>query len=222
MELTENTLQVLRNFASIHQNIVIQEGNILRTVSEAKTVLARSEIDVDFPSSFGVYDLGELLSVLSLVESPRIAFDEKFLTISDGSGRSSVKYFYSDPNILTSSTKDISMPDPDVSFRLDRETMNKIKRAASVFGHTEVSVTKEDGAIILTVLNNEDPTSNTLKIMVDGSSDLNDFKLIFNINNLKMIDGDYDVNLSSKLISHFVNTESNVEYWVALQKTSKF
>lgn len=222
MELTENTLQVLRNFASIHQNIVIQEGNILRTVSEAKTVLARSEVDVDFPSSFGVYDLGELLSVLSLVESPRIAFDEKFLTISDGSGRSSVKYFYSDPNILTSSTKDISMPDPDVSFRLDRETMNKIKRAASVFGHTEVSVTKEDGAIILTVLNNEDPTSNTLKIMVDGSSDLNDFKLIFNINNLKMIDGDYDVSLSSKLISHFVNTESNVEYWVALQKTSKF
>ena len=221
MELTENTLQVLRNFASIHQNIVIQEGNVLRTVSEAKTVLARSEIDVEFPSSFGVYDLGELLSVLSLVESPRIAFDDKFLTIADGSGRSSVKYFYSDPNILTSSSKDISMPDPDVSFRLDRDTMNKIKRAASVFGHTEVSVTKEDGSIVLTVLNNEDPTSNTMKIVVDGSSDLDDFKLIFNINNLKMIDGDYDVYLSSKLISHFVNTESNVEYWVALQKTSK-
>ena len=221
MELTENTLQVLRNFASIHQNIVIQEGNVLRTVSEAKTVLARSEIDVEFPSSFGVYDLGELLSVLSLVESPRIAFDEKFLTIADGSGRSSVKYFYSDPNILTSSSKDISMPDPDVSFRLDRDTMNKIKRAASVFGHTDVSVTKEDGSIVLTVLNNEDPTSNTMKIVVDGSSDLDDFKLIFNINNLKMIDGDYDVYLSSKLISHFVNTESNVEYWVALQKTSK-
>ena len=221
MELTENTLQVLRNFASIHQNIVIQEGNVLRTVSEGTTVLARSEIDVEFPSSFGVYDLGELLSVLSLVESPRIAFDEKFLTIADGSGRSSVKYFYSDPNILTSSSKDISMPDPDVSFRLDRDTMNKIKRAASVFGHTEVSVTKEDGSIVLTVLNNEDPTSNTMKIVVDGSSDLDDFKLIFNINNLKMIDGDYDVYLSSKLISHFVNTESNVEYWVALQKTSK-
>ena len=99
MELTENTLQVLRNFASIHQNIVIQEGNVLRTVSEAKTVLARSEIDVEFPSSFGVYDLGELLSVLSLVESPRIAFDDKFLTIADGSGRSSVKYFYSDQRL---------------------------------------------------------------------------------------------------------------------------
>lgn len=222
MELSENTLQVLRNFASIHSNIVIQEGNVLRTVSEAKTVLARSEVDVEFPASFGVYDLGEFLSVLNLVDSPRIAFEEKFLTISDGSGRSSVKYFYSDPNILTSSNKDVSMPDPDVSFRLDRETMNRIKRAAAVFGHTEVAVTKEGGAIVLTVLNNEDPTSNTLKMVVDGSSDAEDFKMIFNINNLKMIDGDYDVYLSSKLISHFVNTESNVEYWVALQKTSKF
>jgi hypothetical protein len=114
------------------------------------------------------------------------------------------------------------MPDPDVSFRLDQETMSRIKRAASVFGHTEVAVTKEDGVIVLTVLNNEDPTSNTLKIAVDGNSDAEDFKMIFNINNLKMIDGDYDVYLSSKLISHFVNTESNVEYWVALQKTSKF
>ena len=60
------------------------------------------------------------------------------------------------------------MPDPDVSFRLDRDTMNKIKRAASVFGHTEVSVTKEDGSIVLTVLNNEDPTSNTMKIVVQS------------------------------------------------------
>ena len=222
MELSENTLQVLRNFASIHSNIVIQEGNVLRTVSEAKTVLARSEIDIEFPASFGVYDLSEFLSVLNLVDSPRIAFEEKFLTISDGSGRSSVKYFYSDPSMLTTSNKDVSMPDPDVSFRLDQETMSRIKRAASVFGHTEVAVTKEDGVIILTVLNNEDPTSNTLKIAVDGNSDAEDFKMIFNINNLKMIDGDYDVYLSSKLISRFVNTESNVEYWVALQKTSKF
>jgi hypothetical protein len=220
MELTENTLQVLRNFASINQNIVIQEGNVLRTVSEAKTVLARSEVDMEFPTSFGVYDLSEFLSVLGLVDSPRFTFDEKFVTINDGSGRSNIKYYYSDPNILTTSSRDVTMPDPDVSFRLDRETMSKIKRAASVFGHTEVCVTKEDGVIILCVQNNEDPTSHALKIAVDGNTEVDDFKLIFNISNLKMIDGDYDVYLSSKLISHFVNTESNVEYWVALQKTS--
>lgn len=221
MELSSQTLQVLNNFASVNSNIVIHTGNVLRTVSESKTILARAEIEEEFPSGFGIYDLNEFLSALSLVESPRITFDEKNMDISDGSGRSSLKYFYSDPSILTTTSNEIVMPEADVTFRLDRETMNKIKKAASVLGHTEVSVQNDDGVIVLAVANNEDASSNEIKIAVDGEASSEDFKYIFSIANLKMIEGDYDVSLSSKLISHFVNTESNVEYWVALQKTSK-
>jgi len=221
MELSSQTLQVLNNFASVNSNIVIHTGNVLRTVSESKTILARAEIDEEFPSGFGIYDLNEFLSALSLVESPRITFDENNMDISDGSGRSSLKYFYSDPSILTTTSNEIVMPEADVTFRLDRETMNKIKKAASVLGHTEVSVQNDDGVIVLAVANNEDASSNEIKIAVDGEASSDDFKYIFSIANLKMIEGDYDVSLSSKLISHFVNTESNVEYWVALQKTSK-
>lgn len=221
MELSSQTLQVLNNFASVNSNIVIHTGNVLRTVSESKTILARAEIEEEFPSGFGIYDLNEFLSALSLVESPRITFDENNMDISDGSGRSSLKYFYSDPSILTTTSNEIVMPEADVTFRLDRETMNKIKKAASVLGHTEVSVQNDDGVIVLAVANNEDASSNEIKIAVDGEASSEDFKYIFSIANLKMIEGDYDVSLSSKLISHFVNTESNVEYWVALQKTSK-
>jgi len=221
MELSSQTLQVLNNFASVNSNIVIHTGNVLRTVSESKTILARAEIDEEFPSGFGIYDLNEFLSALSLVESPRITFDENNMDISDGSGRSSLKYFYSDPSILTTTSNEIVMPEADVTFRLDRETMNKIKKAASVLGHTEVSVQNDDGVIVLAVANNEDASSNEIKVAVDGEASSEDFKYIFSIANLKMIEGDYDVSLSSKLISHFVNTESNVEYWVALQKTSK-
>lgn len=221
MELSSQTMQVLNNFASVNSNIVITTGNVLRTVSESKTILARATIDEEFPKGFGIYELNEFLSALSLVESPRISFGENNMDISDGAGRSSIKYFYSDPSILTTTSSEIVMPSADVSFRLDRETMNKIKKAASVLGHTEVSVQNEDGIIILTVANNEDASSNAIKIAVDGEATSEDFKYIFNIANLKMIEGDYNVSLSSKLISHFVNTESNVEYWVALQQTSK-
>jgi hypothetical protein len=165
--------------------------------------------------------LNEFLSALSLVESPRISFGENNMDISDGSGRSSIKYFYSDPSILTTTSNEIVMPDADVRFKLDRETMNRIKKAASVLGHSEVSVRNVDGVIVLTVADNESSSSNAIDIAVDGESESEDFKYVFSIANLKMIEGDYDVSLSSKLISHFVNTESNVEYWVALQKTSK-
>lgn len=221
MELSSQTLQVLNNFASVNSNIVIHTGNVLRTVSESKTILARAEIEEEFPKGFGIYELNEFLSALSLVESPRISFGEHNMDISDGSGRSSLKYFYSDPSILTTTNNEIVMPSADVTFRLDHETMNRIKKAASVLGHTEVSVQNEDGVIVLAVANNEDTSSNAIKIAVDGEASSEDFKYIFSIANLKMIEGDYDVSLSKKLISHFVNTESNVEYWVALQKTSK-
>lgn len=221
MELSSQTMQVLNNFASVNSNIVITSGNVLRTVSESKTILARATIDEEFPKGFGIYELNEFLSALSLVESPRITFGENNMDISDGTGRSSIKYFYSDPSILTTTSNEIVMPEADVKFKLDRETMNRIKKAASVLGHSEVSVQNVDGVIVLTVADNENSTSNAIDIAVDGESTSDDFKYVFSIANLKMIEGDYDVSLSSKLISHFVNTESNVEYWVALQKTSK-
>ena len=221
MELSSQTMQVLNNFASVNSNIVITSGNVLRTVSESKTILARATIDEEFPKGFGIYELNEFLSALSLVESPRISFGENNMDISDGTGRSSIKYFYSDPSILTTTSNEIVMPEADVKFKLDRETMNRIKKAASVLGHSEVSVQNADGVIVLTVADNENSTSNAIDIAVDGESTSDDFKYVFSIANLKMIEGDYDVSLSSKLISHFVNTESNVEYWVALQKTSK-
>ena len=49
MELTEKTMQVLKNYATINPNIVITEGNVIKTVSEAKNVLSSVELDVSFP-----------------------------------------------------------------------------------------------------------------------------------------------------------------------------
>jgi len=222
MELTEQTLDVLKNYASINSNIVIAEGNVVKTVSEAKNVLSSSTLDVDFPCTFGLYDLNEFLSTLSLVDQPRVKFDDNFLTISDQSNRSRVRYYYSDPQNLTSPSKDIIMPEAEVKFTLDRSTLGRIKRAASVLGHSELSVSCTNGSIVLSVIDNNDKTSNAFSIDVDGTFVDENFDFIFNISNLKMIDGDYDVEISSKLISHFVNKESGIEYWVALEKTSTY
>lgn len=222
MELTEKTLQVLKNYASINPNVVISQGNTIKTVTEAKNLLSRAELDVEFPVTFGVYDLSEFLSVVSLLDSPRLDFKDSHVLISDGVGRSRIKYFYSDPDILTTPTKDIIMPESQVKFTLDRETLHRIKRAASVLGHGEMSVSSGGGVIVLSVIDNNDKTSNVFSIDVDGTFDSDKFNFVFNISNLKMIDGDYDVSISSKLISHFVNKETSIEYWCALEKSSTY
>jgi hypothetical protein len=222
MELTEKTMQVLKNYATINPNIVITEGNVIKTVSEEKNVLSSVELDVTFPKTFGIYELSEFLSVLSLVDSPRLKFEDSYVLVTDSAGRSRIKYFYSDIDMLTTPSKDIIMPETEVKFTLDSATLSSIKRAASVLGHTEMSVTASDGVVSLSVIDNNDRTSNVYSIDVDGVFAEEKFNFIFNISNLKMVDGDYEVGISKKLISHFVNKENGIEYWCALEKSSTY
>ena len=95
MELSENTLQVLKNFSTINQNLMIRAGNTVKTISEARNVLATAVVDAEFPTDFGVYDLNEFIGVLGLVDTPRLKFDDEYATVSDSTGRSKVKYFFS-------------------------------------------------------------------------------------------------------------------------------
>ena len=104
---------------------------MLKTMSIAKNIVSRAEIEETFPNTFGIYDLSEFLSVLSLVDNPSITFSENYCTVSDGSGLSSVKYFYSDPEMLSVRRKTSSCSECEVKFLLTNETLSKIKRASS-------------------------------------------------------------------------------------------
>jgi len=92
MELSDKTMSVLKNYATINPNIVIEKGNTVKTISEAKNVLSSSKLDIDFPETFGIYDLNEFISVLSLVDSPRLKFEQNHVLVIDNSGRSRTKY----------------------------------------------------------------------------------------------------------------------------------
>ena len=223
MELNEKTLNVLKNFSGINQNLLIQEGNTIKTISEARNVVATAVVEEQFPQKFGIYDLNEFIGVLGLVDEPNLKFSEESVTVSDSTGRSKVKYFFSPEETLTSPTKDVNMPEPDVSFTLDNETLNKLKRAASTLGHSNVSITPSGGGILsLSVVDNENSTSNTYSIDIDGEYTSSDFNFIISIANLRILPGDYEVKLSRKLITEFKHKELNVRYWIAVEKTSTF
>ena len=49
MELSENTLQVLRNFSGINQNMMIRSGSTIKTISEARNVVARADVQKNSP-----------------------------------------------------------------------------------------------------------------------------------------------------------------------------
>ena len=223
MELSDRTLSVLKNYANINPNIVVNQGSELKTVSVAKNVFSRTSLVEEFPVNFGIYDLFEFLGVLSLVDKPTLNFEKDYVTVSDTTGRTSIKYFFSDPDMLTSPSKDIIFPNSEVNFVLDTDTLSKIKRASSALGHNEISITPNDGCIRLSVLDTKDGTSNTFSIDVEGTyEDGVDFNFILNVNNLKTVNEDFEVHISSKLISQFKSQQSDIEYFIALEKTSTY
>ena len=223
MELSENTLQILRNFSGINQNLLIKPGSNIKTISEARNVVATADVTESFEKDFGIYDLNEFIGVMGLVDTPTLKFEDDFVTVFDSSGRSKVKYFYAAEETLTSPAKDVNMPDGDVKFTLDNDTLNKLKKAASTLGHNEVSIKANDGILSLSIVENQNATSNAFSIDIDGEFKQDAvFNFILSISNLKILPGDYDVEISSKLITQFKHKEMPLTYWIALEKSSTY
>jgi len=223
MKLSRETIEVLKNFSAINSNIVIKPGNVIKTMAEAKNILANATVEETFTDTMGIYDLPEFLLALSMFDDPDLNFDPdmKFVVISKG--LSKIKYYFSSPEILTSPDKDVKMPSADVSFVLSEVNLNDIRRAVSALKVSDLSITVDDGNLIAVAKDVKDKTSNSFTIDL-GSKVEGDFNLVFSVANLRLlaVPGDYAVEISSKLISKFSNTLSSVEYFVALEKSSSF
>ena len=221
VNISNETISILKNFATINPNIVLQPGGKVKTIAEAKNILASASIAEEFPSEMGIYDLNEFLSVLSLIAAPSISFEENSAVISNASGGSKVRYFFSDPSILTAPSKDINMPEADVTLSLKSTDLQSVTKAAAVLGHNELSIVGSKGKVVLRVLDSKDTSANTFDYDVGTTAD-SEFNFIFNIANLKLLPGDYSVEISSKLISRWTNTTNNTQYFIALEKNSQF
>ena len=225
MKLSADTVSILKNFSTINSNIVFREGNTIKTIAEAKNVLASAQVDEIFPAEFGVYDLPEFLSVMGMFSNPELEFDDdmKFVRIKEGS--QSVKYFFSDVETLTTTDKEVKMPTIDLIFELSVENINSLRKAASTLGVSDLVVTKSSDGLNVTVTSVEDSTANSFNIQVKAIGDIptEDFRFVFDINSLKVLSSAYKIEVSSKLISKFVSVDfASLEYFIALEKSSTF
>ena len=222
MKLSEHTTSVLKNFATINQNLVIKEGSELTTMSAMKNIVAKATVEESFSKELAIYDLNEFLAAMSLFKSPILDFDEQFVTITEeNEPRKKLKYFYSDPSVVQSPSKTITMPSEEVTFELNSNNLSEMKRAASVIGAPDMVLEKLNGSSSLVAKDKKNDTANNYSSDIITKGD-GEFKFFFKVENLKLMDGSYDVIVSSKNISHFKNRSSQVEYWIALEPESTY
>ena len=220
MKLSESTVNLLKNFSSINQSILFKEGTKLRTISVMKNILVEANVAEEFPRDFGIYDLNQFLNGLSLHSNAELNFDnQEYVLIKEGRMRS--KYFFADPSVIVAPPeKEITLPSEDVEFVLTSQQLEKLKKASSIYQLPDVSVIGEAGVIKLVARDKKNDTSNDFSIVVGETE--SEFVFNFKEQNLKIVPGNYDVVVSSKLLSRFTNQNIDVTYYIALEPDSSF
>ena len=220
MKLSDSTVNILKNFSNINQSLLFKEGKKLRTISVMKNILAEVEVTEDFPKDFGIYDLNQFLNGLSLHQSPELDIEnDSYMVIREGKMRS--KYFFADPNVIISPPeKDIILTSEEISFDLNTQQLDKLLKASAVYQLPDLSVVGENGVVKLVVSDRKNDTSNDFSIIVGETE--HKFSFNFKVENIKILPGSYQVSISKKLLSKFVNSDKNLTYWIALEPDSSY
>ena len=173
MKLSNETVTVLKNFSTINQNLVIKSGNSISTMSAMKNIVAKAEVSEDFPRDFAIYDLNEFLAALSLFDKPDLDFKEDFVVVTeDGSATKFLKYWYSDPSVVTTPSKEVTMPSCEVSFSLSSNILSDVQKAAAVIGVPDMVLEAMSvGKAILKVTDKKNDTANDYAVGIDVTNE---------------------------------------------------
>lgn len=217
MKFSARTIQILRNFATIHQAIIFKPGNQLKTISETKSVMSRATIDTEIERTFAIYDLGKFLSAVSMFDDPDLLLGDTSITITNG--REKLSYTYAEISLIKAPPeKEITFPSVDVEFDLKNDDLNRVIKALSIIGAPEIAFTGDGTSIYMEALNTKNPAESTYRTEVGSTN--KQFRLIFKAENIKLLPGDYHVKVSGKGLSHF--KAEDVEYWIAVEANSTF
>jgi hypothetical protein len=221
MNLSTDTLAILKNFSEINNNILFKPGSKLNTISAMKNILAEATVTEKFESEFGIYDLTEFLRAVDLFDKPAIKVNgANYATISDEKKKQEIKYFFADKSVLVAPSKGITMPDKTVAFTLKKEDFAKVQKAATTLNLPDIAVEGNGKTISFVATDKKNKSSNDYSINI-GETDKT-FTAYFKAENFKIISDDYDVAISKAKISHFINRSKPVQYWIALEPDSEF
>lgn len=215
MKLSENTLAVLKNFASINSGVVLNKGQSQKTISPEKSILVEATLDDEIPSQFGIYDLNQFLGNLTTLRNPELTFKEQSVTLDDG--ELSFDYFACSANlIITPPDKELILKNVDVKFSLPNATFQKLLKMATMNSLPNISVEGKNGGLFLLIHERANDTSNRGSIKI-GDYAGKDFISTFKTENLKLVPDDYNVEVQSGAFAKFENTAGNLKYFIALE-----
>lgn len=215
MKISEHTLSVLKNFSSINSGLVIRKGNIQKTISPEKSILVEAELEDSMPEEFGIYDLNQFLGNVSTLNNPELTFSDKAVVMKDN--EITFSYYSCSTNLIVSPPdKELNLKQVDVSFALTNAVLSKLLKLAAMNNLTHLSVVGKNGEIRLQTHEKANDTSNYASFKLNDYNGP-DFTASFKTENIKVIPGDYDVEIQLGAFAKFVSKNSKIKYFIALE-----
>lgn len=217
MKFDATTLKILKSFTTINPSIVFKPGTVLSTMSPGKTIMARAKINQEIEDTFAVYDLSRFLGTLSLFNDPDMEVNEKFMTIKEG--RRKINYTFTEPSLVVSPPdREIKFPGADVSFDITAPILSEVTKALSVLSLPELGVVGDGSKVYVTAMDSKNPSGDVYSVEVGETEDT--FRLIVATDNLRILNDDYRVDVSSKGLARF--TSALVQYHIAVESHSTY
>lgn len=216
MQLSENTLNILKNFANINSSIVLRRGKVQQTMSQESTILVSAILEDEFPLDFGIYDLNQFLGNITTLKNPDLIFDNNKATMNDGDTQFS--FYACDPSLICTPPRDkeLVLDSPDVSFQLNSSTFTKLTKLSLMNNLTHLTVCGKDGDLYIKMHEKLNDTSNFSMTKVASYTGKN-FEASFKTENLKILPDNYQVDIKLAGFSRFINTTGNLTYFIALE-----
>jgi hypothetical protein len=223
VKLSQETIQVLKTFSSINNSLAFTAGNELKTMNASGSIICSAVLIETFPIDFNVYELNKFLSILSLpsFKDAELVFEEgvdNHMTIRSTTSTANIKYFFSSADFAKHPGRSITLPYVDVKFTLTQDMIDSFQKTAAILGHKNIKVRVQDKQLTL-LAEAADDSSNDYTLSL-GENDAKDFDATIKLENLKLVPGDFEVEMikvPGKGISKFEHKTRKITTFIALE-----
>ncbi len=215
MKLSNETLEVLKNFASNNPSIILYPGSVIRSRAPDKSWFAEATVPDTFEKKVVLYNFSGFLGVLSLFgkEQPELRFGDTHVEISDG--KQKVDYTIGAENeslIAAAPDKTPPFPAPEFEFDLQIDVLSKALKGITVLGLTELAISVEGEKVYLKGVDRKNKAKNLYSAFVAEAPGVADRVSYVLKDALIMLPRNYKVGMH-KAVTRW--SGENLVYWTA-------
>ncbi len=213
---SEEEIKILKNFADINPNIIINPDKFHIVNGSHKSVVGLYSFKGKYGyEPYGIYNLKEFLSGISQFNDAQLEIHDRYIAIKDPNNNVTTKYSSTDIDLITPAqdpSNKFSKLECDLEFTLTAEKMALIKKVMQIYNCKRIYFeTLDKETIRLTTAGiNLQSSTNPTEIIVNGEDVIisalsEDIVIYIKSEEFNLLEGDYNVKVAAKGISQWKN-----------------